>query len=123
MIGIQDRKLVLWNIGVAYIAFLIGTFADYFKFSSVMMHLNFPAWLDYYQILTAHGVLLALIYTTFFIFAFLIAGMSKTLGNFGPKVRLFAMDRIHRHYDWYSTCNDYDCLRQSFGTYTHFTRH
>ena len=26
MINKQDRKLVLWNIGVAYIAFLIGTF-------------------------------------------------------------------------------------------------
>src|SRR5690606_14292340 len=51
--------------------------------------LELPTWLDYYQILTAHGVLLALIYTTFFIFAFLISGMSKTLGSFGPEVRTF----------------------------------
>src|SRR5690606_27266891 len=51
---------------------------------------DLPTWLNYYQILTAHGVLLALIFTTFFIFAFLIAGMSKTLGGFGPKVNLFA---------------------------------
>ncbi|MBS4178699.1 b(o/a)3-type cytochrome-c oxidase subunit 1 [Lederbergia citrea] len=90
MIGIQDRKLVLWNIGVAYIAFLIGTFCGLLQVFIRNDALDLPAWLDYYQILTAHGVLLALIYTTFFIFAFFIAGMSKTLGNFGPKVSLFA---------------------------------
>ncbi|MBS4207025.1 b(o/a)3-type cytochrome-c oxidase subunit 1 [Bacillus sp. FJAT-50079] len=85
-----DRKLVLSNIGVAYIAFLIGTFCGLLQVFIRNDALELPKWLDYYQILTAHGVLLALIYTTFFIFAFLIAGMSKSLGQFGPKVRLFA---------------------------------
>lgn len=87
MIGIQDRRLALANVGVAYIAFLIGTFCGLLQVFVRNDALNLPSWLDYYQILTAHGVLLALIYTTFFIFAFLIAGMSKTLGNFGPKVK------------------------------------
>ncbi|MBS4197162.1 b(o/a)3-type cytochrome-c oxidase subunit 1 [Lederbergia citri] len=90
MIGIQDRKLALWNIGVAYIAFIIGTFCGLLQVFVRNNALDLPTWLNYYQILTAHGVLLALIYTTFFIFAFLIAGMSKTLGGFGPKVNLFA---------------------------------
>lgn len=87
MIGIQDRKLALSNIIVAYIAFIIGTFCGLLQVFVRNDVLDLPTWLDYYQILTAHGVLLALIYTTFFIFAFLISGMSKSLGNFGPKVR------------------------------------
>ncbi|CAM4240466.1 b(o/a)3-type cytochrome-c oxidase subunit 1 [Lederbergia lenta] len=87
---IQERKLVLWNINVAYIAFIIGTFCGLLQVFIRNDALELPKWLDYYQILTAHGVLLALIYTTFFIFAFLIAGMSKTLGSFGTKVHLFA---------------------------------
>ncbi|MFS0612464.1 b(o/a)3-type cytochrome-c oxidase subunit 1 [Lederbergia ruris] len=87
MIGIQDRKLALSNIIVAYIAFIIGTFCGLLQVFVRNDALDLPTWLDYYQILTAHGVLLALIYTTFFIFAFLISGMSKSLGNFGPKVR------------------------------------
>ncbi|MCJ8008403.1 b(o/a)3-type cytochrome-c oxidase subunit 1 [Lederbergia wuyishanensis] len=90
MIGIQDRKLALWNIGVAYIAFIIGTFCGLLQVFVRNNSLDLPTWLNYYQILTAHGVLLALIFTTFFIFAFLIAGMSKSLGGFGPKVNLFA---------------------------------
>lgn len=90
MNGIRERKLVLWNINIAYIAFIIGTFCGLLQVFIRNDALELPKWLDYYQILTAHGVLLALIYTTFFIFAFLIAGMSKTLGSFGPKVHLFA---------------------------------
>mgnify|MGYP006315083137 FL=1 len=90
MIAIRDRKLALWNIGVAYIAFLIGTLCGLLQVFIRNDALKLPSWLDYYQILTAHGVLLALIFTTFFIFAFFITGMSKSLGSFGPKVYLFS---------------------------------
>lgn len=90
MIAQHDRKLALWYIGVAYIAFLIGTLMGLLQVFIRNDKLALPAWLDYYQILTAHGVLLALIYTTFFIFAFFVTGMSKSLGTFGPKVRLWS---------------------------------
>ncbi|ONK22610.1 cytochrome C [Bacillus sp. VT-16-64] len=86
MIALADRKLALWNIKIAYIAFIIGTLCGLLQVFVRNDSLELPKWLDYYQVLTAHGVLLALIFTTFFIFAFLIAGMSKTLGSFGPKV-------------------------------------
>lgn len=89
MIAAADRKLALWNIGVAYVAFLIGTLAGLLQVFIRNDRLTLPAWLDYYQILTAHGVLLALIFTTFFIFAFFVTGMSKSLGAFGPKVLLW----------------------------------
>lgn len=90
MIAAQDRKLALWNIGVAYIAFLIGTLCGLLQVFIRNDALQLPSWLDYYQILTAHGVLLALIFTTYFIFGFFITGMSKSLGSFGPKVRLYS---------------------------------
>ncbi|MGM0896617.1 MAG: b(o/a)3-type cytochrome-c oxidase subunit 1 [Bacillota bacterium] len=90
MIAHSDRKIALWHIGVAYAAFLIGTLMGVLQVFVRNDSLELPAWLDYYQVLTAHGVLLALIYTTFFIFAFFITGMSKSLGSFGPKVRLFS---------------------------------
>ncbi|CEG21340.1 Cytochrome c oxidase subunit 1 [Planococcus massiliensis] len=90
MIAAQDRKIALWNIGVAYTAFLIGTLCGLLQVFIRNDALQLPSWLDYYQILTAHGVLLALIFTTFFIFGFFITGMSKSLGAFGPKVRLFS---------------------------------
>lgn len=90
MIAAQDRKLALWNIAVAYIAFLIGTLCGLLQVFIRNDALQLPSWLDYYQILTAHGVLLALIFTTYFIFGFFITGMSKSLGSFGPKVRLYS---------------------------------
>lgn len=90
MIAQQDRKLALSYIGVAYMAFLIGTLMGLLQVFIRNDKLDLPSWLDYYQILTAHGVLLALVYTTFFIFAFFITGMSKSLGTFGPKVRLWS---------------------------------
>ncbi|MEZ0481422.1 b(o/a)3-type cytochrome-c oxidase subunit 1 [Planococcus sp. SSTMD024] len=90
MIAQPERKIALWHLGVAYTAFLIGTLMGVLQVFIRNDALQLPAWLDYYQILTAHGVLLALIYTTFFIFAFFITGMSKSLGSFGPKVRLYS---------------------------------
>ncbi|RDI45898.1 b(o/a)3-type cytochrome-c oxidase subunit 1 [Falsibacillus pallidus] len=87
MIHKNERRLALSYINVAYFAFLIGTFCGLMQVFIRNNALKLPAWLDYYQILTVHGVLLALIFTTYFIFAFFITGVSKTLGDFGPKVR------------------------------------
>jgi cytochrome c oxidase subunit 1 len=40
-----------------------------------------PANIGYYELLTAHGVLMALIFTTYFIVGFLYSGVSQTLGG------------------------------------------
>lgn len=89
MIGRPDRRLALTHIIVAYTAFLIGTFTGLMQVFVRNNALELPKWLDYYQILTAHGILLAIVFTTYFIFGFLITGMSKTLGDFGSKVQTF----------------------------------
>lgn len=85
----KDRRLPLANTAVAYSAFLIGTFCGLLQVFIRNDALNLPGWLDYYQILTAHGLLLAIVFTTFFIFAFFQAGMSKALGVFGQRVTLW----------------------------------
>jgi cytochrome c oxidase subunit 1 len=41
--------------------------------------ITLPEWINYYQILTAHGVLMGLVFTTFFIVGFFFAGMAKTI--------------------------------------------
>lgn len=84
-----ERKLALANLGFAYTAFLIGTLCGLLQVFIRNDALTLPSWLDYYQVLTAHGLLLAIVFTTFFIFAFFQAGMSRTLGAFGPKVLLW----------------------------------
>ncbi|MBM6617009.1 b(o/a)3-type cytochrome-c oxidase subunit 1 [Bacillus suaedaesalsae] len=86
----NDRVLALSNILIAYFAFLIGTLMGLLQVFIRNDKLQLPAWLDYYQILTAHGVLLALVFTTYFIFGFLQTGMSKSLGSFGKKTLLFS---------------------------------
>ncbi|MFC7060951.1 b(o/a)3-type cytochrome-c oxidase subunit 1 [Halobacillus seohaensis] len=81
-----DRKVALYNLGFAYVAFIIGTLCGLLQVFIRNDALTLPPWLDYYQVLTAHGILLALVFTTFFIFAFFQAGMSRTLGYFSRKV-------------------------------------
>ncbi|MBA2174995.1 b(o/a)3-type cytochrome-c oxidase subunit 1 [Halobacillus locisalis] len=86
----NDRQLSLANIGVAYLAFIIGTLCGLLQVFIRNDALKLPAWLDYYQILTAHGLLLAIVFTTFFIFAFFQSGMSRTLGAFGRKTSVWS---------------------------------
>ncbi|WP_019121318.1 b(o/a)3-type cytochrome-c oxidase subunit 1 [Brevibacillus massiliensis] len=40
-----------------------------------------PGGINYYQLLTAHGVLMGLVFTTFFIIGFLISGVARTTGG------------------------------------------
>lgn len=88
-IATGERKLALANLGFAYSAFLIGTLCGLLQVFIRNDALTLPSWLDYYQVLTAHGLLLAIVFTTFFIFAFFQAGMSRTIGAFGPRVLLW----------------------------------
>lgn len=83
----EDAKLSLTFIYVAFAAFLIGAFAGVLQGLERAGLIQLPGGINYYQILTAHGVLLALVFTTYFIFAFLLAGNSKTLGTFTSAAR------------------------------------
>lgn len=77
----RDAKLVLAHVLVAFLAMLLGGIAGVLQGLVRGGMLELPAGIGYYQLLTAHGVLMALVFTTFFIIGFLYSGVSKTLGG------------------------------------------
>ena len=77
----KDGKLVIAHLLVAFIALLIGGICGLLQGLVRGGMIELPSELGYYQILTAHGVLMALIFTTYFIVGFLYAGISKTMGG------------------------------------------
>ena len=77
----NDGKLVLAHVFVAFTALFLGGIAGLLQGMVRGGMFTLPAGIGYYQLLTAHGVLMALIFTTFFIIGFLYSGLSKTLGG------------------------------------------
>lgn len=84
----RDGKLAMAHIYVAFIALALGGLAGLLQTLVRSGRLELPGGIGYYQILTAHGVLLGLILTTYFIIGFEFAVMSRTLGTFTGKVRM-----------------------------------
>jgi len=75
----KDKSLVIAHIVVAFVALLLGGVAGVLQGLVRGGLITLPAGIGYYQILTAHGVLMALIFTTYFIIGLLLSGVSKTL--------------------------------------------
>ena len=89
------RSLLLSHVLFAFIALLIGGVAGLLQGLVRGGTITLPAGIGYYQLLTAHGVLMALIFTTYFIIGFLYSGVSKTLGGASAAARKEAgMDRL-----------------------------
>ncbi|MED3622639.1 cbb3-type cytochrome c oxidase subunit I [Neobacillus thermocopriae] len=83
----EDAKISKTYLTVAFSALLLGGFLGLLQGLNRAGLLEMPSWLNYYQVLTAHGVLLILVLTAFFIIGYFYAGMSHTLGGLLPKVR------------------------------------
>lgn len=83
----KDAKLSLTYLSVAFIALFIGGFLGLFQGLERAGLLQLPPWLNYYQVLTAHGVLLILVFTALFLVGYFYAGLSHTLGGLIPMVR------------------------------------
>ncbi|MFB6366712.1 b(o/a)3-type cytochrome-c oxidase subunit 1 [Paenibacillus elgii] len=77
----RDSALVLAHILFAFFALLLGGVAGVMQGLVRGGMLALPMGIGYYQLLTAHGVLMALIFTTYFIIGFLYAGIARTLGG------------------------------------------
>lgn len=77
----KAAKLSLAHILFAFISF--GTAAIFGMLQGMDRGgvITMPSWLSYYQILTAHGVLMALVFTTYFIVGFLFSGVARTNGG------------------------------------------
>ncbi|OLO28548.1 cytochrome C [Alkalihalophilus pseudofirmus] len=75
-----EAKLYMSFIYVAFISLLIGGLMGLLQVFVRTGHFSLPFGIDYYQVLTVHGVILALVLTTFFIIGFQYALMGKTVG-------------------------------------------
>ncbi|TLS37001.1 cbb3-type cytochrome c oxidase subunit I [Pseudalkalibacillus caeni] len=75
---------------VAFTALLLGGFLGLFQGLNRAGLLELPHWLNYYQILTAHGVLLVVVLTAFFTIGYFYAALSYNLGGLLPQVRKMA---------------------------------
>lgn len=83
----KDGKLVLANMFWVAFALLIGGTAGLLQTLVRSGHFELPFGIGYYQLLTLHGVILALVMTFFFIMGFQIAALSRTAGAFNNKER------------------------------------
>src|SRR5579859_7713809 len=63
----NENRLVLTYVYVATAALCVGAIFGLMQGMSRARWLSAPPWFDYYRMLTAHGVLMALVFTTFFI--------------------------------------------------------
>lgn len=86
----QDAKVSLSYLSVAFITLLSGAILGLLQGLQRSGLLELPSWLNYYQVLTAHGILLVLIFTGTFTIGYLYAGLSHTLGGLLPIVRKLA---------------------------------
>ncbi|WP_442594417.1 b(o/a)3-type cytochrome-c oxidase subunit 1 [Neobacillus sp. D3-1R] len=78
----RDAKLAMAFFYVAFTALALGGLAGLLQTLVRSGKVELPWGIDYYQVLTVHGVLLGLVLTTFFIMGFQYAAISRTAGTF-----------------------------------------
>src|SRR6478672_2742848 len=83
----RDAKLSMAHFYVAFSALALGGLAGLFQTLVRSGKWELPWGIDYYQILTVHGVLMGLVLTTFFIMGFQYAAVSRTAGGHSNAAR------------------------------------
>lgn len=86
----DDAKLTKSYLLVAFVALLLGGIFGLLQGINRAGLLDLPVWLNYYQVLTAHGLLLIVIFSGFFMIGYFYSSLSHTLGGLLPKVRKMA---------------------------------
>ncbi|MGP4078538.1 cbb3-type cytochrome c oxidase subunit I [Pseudalkalibacillus sp. R45] len=89
-VNLDDAKITKSYLTVAFLALLLGGVLGLLQGLNRAGLLQLPTWINYYQILTAHGVLLVVVLSAFFTIGYFYAGLSHTLGGLLPKVRRMA---------------------------------
>jgi cytochrome c oxidase subunit I len=82
--------LVLTHIYTATLVLGVGALFGLLQGFSRANWITMPAWFDYYRMLTAHGVLMALVFTTFFITGLLTYATYRSI----PRVRSVRLNWI-----------------------------
>jgi len=83
----RDAKLGMAHFYVAFIGLFIGGMAGLLQTLVRSGQFTLPAGIGYYQLLTLHGVVLALVMTTYFIMGFQLVSVSRTAGTLTNKQR------------------------------------
>lgn len=83
----KDARITLTYLTVAFITILIGGFFGLVQGLNRAGFLELPNWFNYYQVLTAHGILLVLVFSLLFVIGYFYAVLSHTLGGLLPAVR------------------------------------
>lgn len=83
----DDARLTLTYFSLAFIALLIGGFLGLLQGLERAGLIELSGWLNYYEVLTAHGFLLVLVFTALFLVGYLYSALSHTLGGLIPAVR------------------------------------
>ncbi|WP_173917637.1 cbb3-type cytochrome c oxidase subunit I [Halobacillus sp. Marseille-Q1614] len=86
----QDAKVSLSYFSVSFVALLIGGVLGLLQGLERAEILLLPSWFNYYQVLTAHGILLLLVFSTTFTIGYQYANLSYSFGGLLPKVRKLA---------------------------------
>ncbi|WP_226679275.1 cbb3-type cytochrome c oxidase subunit I [Mesobacillus jeotgali] len=86
----EDARISKSYLSIAFIALLLGGLLGLLQGLNRAGVLQLPPWLNYYQVLTAHGILLVVVLSAFFTIGYFYAGLSHTLGGLLPKVRKMA---------------------------------
>ena len=64
---LRENRVVIAHIYTATAAIVLGAFFGVLQGFARTSAFSLPSWFDYYRVLTMHGVLMALVFTTFFI--------------------------------------------------------
>ncbi|MFB6268025.1 MAG: b(o/a)3-type cytochrome-c oxidase subunit 1 [Halodesulfurarchaeum sp.] len=79
-----EAQVVRWNLIVAFVALFVGGLFGMLQALHRTGALRIVSSAQYYSLLTAHGVLLALVFTTFFIVGLFHWGVSRSLDRPAP---------------------------------------
>ncbi|PKR77102.1 cytochrome C [Halalkalibacillus sediminis] len=87
MVHQLDSRLSMAHFYVAFAAIFVGGLFGLLQALVRSEMITLPPSMNYYQILTAHGILMAIVFTTFFIFGFMYASVARTTGSLSNMAR------------------------------------
>ncbi len=82
-----DSRLTLTYFSIAFITLLVGGLLGLLQGLNRAGLLELPANFNYYQVLTAHGILLVLVFSVLFVIAYFYSVLSHTMDSLFPIVR------------------------------------
>lgn len=86
-VNTADANITLTYFSIAFITIFVGGFLGLSQGLNRAGLLELPTSFDYYQVLTAHGILLVLVFSVLFVIGYFYAVLSHTMNGLFPVVR------------------------------------